>query len=868
MTRIWLLSLTLVLLGCGTQRTQTPSFTYTVDPTVQPSPSTIPDGPQGPRPLAAAVDEKGLKSTFVINEVLLSPKSQSELQDFLNRYGGVVLSNNAVPAPPPGSGIILDPKYAQPTEYLIKIDPAKLDLTNFKADAEKAGLGGTFKISSDGGAKLLALVAHELAGGQGATANFVGQGDAPGDTVLLKTKESSDGSSDDAFSWAEFGDTGAKANVVRAWQFVAARGIPRRPKIAIIDGGFWLDNSGNSMTADFPTTPLQYDFVDSDYNASGANPWSCGGTACPWHGTGAASVALSIHNNSTGAAGTGGQVADPILFKTSADLYQVKHAVRAAIGWGADVISMSFTMCGNNAFCKIAFEYTGFYNAFEDAGKAGLVMVAAAGNDGQNYEWAPCVLDGVICVGALANGSNTAISYSNYGSFVDIWAPTNIHAVYGNNPMGSLGLTTFGGTSASTPFIAGIAAMMRAYNASLTSDQVKTILQQTGYNNSPDPKVNYYVNAFAAVLNAAGNFLNADGLEPNDTPGQATSLGSGTLFDLNLRNAVDKDVYRLNSVGYTRATLNFAYPDGLGKLALGGGVVKESGCGDPVQVLDKASANSRGYVVDLPPGSSSLLTLSALARLPYNFSSSLSPVTISADAFESNETGNTARLISQGGYDATLHVSNDVDYYSFTATSSNQKPYVFNMVSEDVPLTVRIFDSKNNEIYTNIGPSDCSSLAAFGLPNGTDTYTVKVTANSGGIGKYSFGLGAVDIPPPPLITIFGSLKLWWLDPGDPGDRILKRVLDGFTFQPNVDTSSVLLTGESLHLTLYDLQGNKVAEGQPTSTPGGGPSGERLALGSLPAVQYALSVTRTSQEATGSVQLPAIQYNLKLGVGGQ
>ncbi|WP_337868621.1 S8/S53 family peptidase [Meiothermus sp.] len=171
----------------------------------------------------------------------------------------------------------------------------------------------------------------------------------------------------------------------------------------------------------------------------------------------------------------------------------------------------------------------GSFKISNDGGAKLLVLVAAAGNNGQNYGFAPCMLDGVICVGALANDSNTAISNSNYGSFVDIWAPTDIHAVYGDNP--PLGLAFFGGTSASTPFIAGVAALMRAYNPSLTSDQVKTILQQTGYNNSPDPKVNYYVNAFAAVLNAAGNYLNPDPLEPNNTPAQA-SLPSPTIAPL------------------------------------------------------------------------------------------------------------------------------------------------------------------------------------------------------------------------------------------------------------------------------------------------------------------------------------------------
>ncbi|GIW25812.1 S8/S53 family peptidase [Meiothermus sp.] len=860
----WILLL-VALAACGRTNPPSVTFNYTLDPTLQPEPTSIPDGPQGPRPLAAVADAQGNKATFVLDEVIFSPKNQGELQDFLSRYGGTVLSNNAVPAPPPASGITLDPKYAQPTEYLVKIDPTKLDVSTFKADAEKAGLGGTFKISSDGGAKLLALIARALANGQGASANFVGQGDAPGDTVLLQTNE---GGSNNAFAWPEFGDTGSRANVVRAWQFVAARGVPRRPRIAILDGGFWLDAAGNSLSADFPTTPLQYDFVDGDYNAGGTSPWTCGGGACPWHGTGAASVALSALNNGTGAAGTGGQVADPILFKTSADLYQVKHAVRAAIGWGADVISMSFGICNVDPWCdlaNVAYEVTGFYNAFEDALAAGRVLVASAGNEGKNANAVPCKLDGVICVGALEKDQNTAIGYSNFGSFVDIWAPTDIHAVYRGDTNGPLFLTTFGGTSASAPFIAGIAAMMRAYNPALTSDQVKNILQQTAHNNSPDPKVNYYVNAFAAVLQAAGNFLNPDRLEPNNTPAQASIPTPGTTYDLSLDNGADKDVYRVNAPGYSRVNLIFNYPDGLGKLSLGNGLVKESGCGDTQLISDKTQANGRNVIVDIPPGNS-LLTLSALARLPYHFLFSQVPFSLDPDALEPNETGNTAASVGQGSYSATLHTSSDVDYYSFTATASSAKPFIFNILSTDIPLTVRIFDGSTEVFVGSTGP-DCSSLPVYTFPAGTATYTVKVSASAGEVGRYAFGLGAFSPPIPPLISIFGSLNLWWINPGDPGIRFLKGVKEGFLLERNVDIRSVQLGGEGLHLNLYSLNGNKIAEGQPFSTPGGGPAGERIDLSSLPAGEYAVEVVRTGEFADGSVRLPLVPYNLQLGVGG-
>lgn len=75
-------------------------FSYQVDPTLKPSPETVTVlGPNDqPQPLAAVMDDKGLTSTFIANQVLISPKSQGELDAFLAKYGGKVVGSDAVPA--------------------------------------------------------------------------------------------------------------------------------------------------------------------------------------------------------------------------------------------------------------------------------------------------------------------------------------------------------------------------------------------------------------------------------------------------------------------------------------------------------------------------------------------------------------------------------------------------------------------------------------------------------------------------------------------------------------------------------------------------------------------------------------------------
>ena len=60
----------------------------------------------------------------------------------------------------------------------------------------------------------------------------------------------------------------------------------------------------------------EYNFVDDNYNAAGPNLDTCtAGAACPWHGNASAAVAGGALNNFSEVAGTGGQVADLMLFR-------------------------------------------------------------------------------------------------------------------------------------------------------------------------------------------------------------------------------------------------------------------------------------------------------------------------------------------------------------------------------------------------------------------------------------------------------------------------------------------------------------------------------------------------------------------------
>jgi hypothetical protein len=142
----------------------------------------------------------------------------------------------------------------------------------------------------------------------------------------------------------------------------------------------------------------------------------------------------------------------------------IAEGIVAAVDAGVKVVNISFASSGDSPLVRAAIEY---------AQKAGVVIVAAAGNNGLERVSYPAANDGVIAVGAVdANG--TAMAFSNSGQALAAMSPGfAVNAAWTEGEA-----VLFSGTSASAPILSGaiVAAMNPGNGIQRTAQQAADLV--------------------------------------------------------------------------------------------------------------------------------------------------------------------------------------------------------------------------------------------------------------------------------------------------------------------------------------------------------------------------------------------------------
>ncbi|MEV4535459.1 type VII secretion-associated serine protease mycosin [Asanoa sp. NPDC049518] len=149
----------------------------------------------------------------------------------------------------------------------------------------------------------------------------------------------------------------------------------------------------------------------------------------------------------------------------------IADAIDYAVDNGADVINLSLTTDPTPALEQ----------AIDDALEDGVVLVAAAGNDGggngKNQKAYPAAYDGVIAVAGIDQEGHH-VATSTTGAYVDVAAPGA--EVDGPMPRGDgYARFTAGGTSFATAYVSGLAALIRSADPDLTPAQVTARITAT-----------------------------------------------------------------------------------------------------------------------------------------------------------------------------------------------------------------------------------------------------------------------------------------------------------------------------------------------------------------------------------------------------
>jgi serine protease len=269
--------------------------------------------------------------------------------------------------------------------------------------------------------------------------------------------------------------------------------------VAVVDTGVLLNHpdlqgqlvDGYDFISDTEIS-LDGDGIDSNPDDPGDKDNVDGSSS--FHGTHVAGTIAATSNNDKGVAGIAWNTKImPLraLGYGGGTSYDIMEAVKYAAGLDndsntipdnhADVINLSLGGGGASSYEE---------EIYTEARQNGVIVIAAAGNDGSTEKSYPAAYEDVVSVSAVTT-DKTLASYSNYGSTIDLAAPggdstdTNqdgyidgVLSTCGDDSSGDIEMIyAFAtGTSMAAPHVSGVVALMKALYPGLTPDEFDSLL--------------------------------------------------------------------------------------------------------------------------------------------------------------------------------------------------------------------------------------------------------------------------------------------------------------------------------------------------------------------------------------------------------
>lgn len=257
------------------------------------------------------------------------------------------------------------------------------------------------------------------------------------------------------------GKADADVDAVEAWTATTGSGI----KVAVLDSGVANDN--DDIT---PKVVARKNFTNGE---TGDDNYG--------HGTHVAGIVAATAENTIGVAGVcpGCTILDGKVLNDSGigSSSSLANSINWAVSNGAKVINMSLAVRASRTL----------ETAVNNAWSKGVVLVAAAGNGGNQTKMYPAGYTNVIAVAATDNHDLKA-SFSTYGAnWVDIAAPgVNVYSTFPNHTFvlgtqnkRAMGYDVGNGTSMSSPIVAATAALAWSTNPGATSSAIRTKIEST-----------------------------------------------------------------------------------------------------------------------------------------------------------------------------------------------------------------------------------------------------------------------------------------------------------------------------------------------------------------------------------------------------